>query len=358
MKKVLFTTTAALALSISCAAFADVHAGFSFSGTTKIGFNSDNDAATTDDEGGIFMDTDIDISASKSIGDYEIGAKAELDADWDEEDAATVDTASFGFDSAYVDTPIGKLTWSESADEGSAADLFYVDRDGQAEDVADLDGIANLLWEGNVGQFEYAIGTGSLEDGSSSSTPAPTNADDWSIGLGTALTTGAGDIDLGLGYVNNDGAGNTQTGVSADFGLGMASVGLSYLTGAQDTFGVKVGVDVTPELSVAVYYADNSAADNEYGAFVDYASGPFSIGFDYHTGDGAVVDNFEVDASYDTGAGATVYAGYDDASGESYVGAEVDIADGITGTVAWSDGHEVGGPEFTLGTSAFITIKY
>ena len=365
MKKVLFATTAAAALSISGAAFAGGHdsGNFGLSGKTSVGYNDEI-------EGGIFMDTDVDMKVSKSVGEYEIGGTFEFDSDWNEGDTGATPagttggevTTAFGFDNIYLDTPIGKLTFLESNDGGSASDLFYVDRDGQADDVQNLDGLASLLWEGNVGQFDYAIDSGDIDNGVD---------DDWSIGMGTSLSTGGGDFDIGVGYDNNSGgSGSSATGVSLDFGVGMFDVGVSYLAGAsEDTTAVVLGFDVTPELSVGAYYADNETSANEYGATLDYASGPLSIGVDIHMGEdtGGVSfdENYEIDVSYDTGAGATLYAGYDDNevnydgdAGSFYVGAEIDIADGITATVAYAEADEISGPEFKGGTSLFLTVKY
>lgn len=370
MKKVLFATTAAAALSISGAAFAAGHdsGNFGFSGTTKLGYNDNKN-------GGIFMDTDIDIVASKDMGDYEVGAKLELDGTWEE---VAGESTSVAFDSAYIKSSIGTLTFSESSDGTNASDAYYVDRDGMELDVLNLDGLASLRWNGDAGQVMYAIDTGDLNNGVD---------DDFGLGLGLGIASGAGDIDLGFGYDNNVSGDTTLSGstfgVSADFDLGMFAVGLSYADGnkytaadattgtpasiaAVSSMGIDIGFEVTPELELGVYYADNTG-DNEYGVTLDYSNGPISIAFDYDTGDGATTDNYEIDVSYDTGAGVVLYAGYDDqeantasagTTGAFYAGAEIDIADGISATVSYAEADEIGGPEFKDGTSAFVTIKY
>jgi len=359
MKKVLLATTAAAALSISGAAFADGHIteNFGFSGTTSFGYNDDI-------EGGIFMDTDLTLSASREVGDYEVGGAFEFDVDWNEGDTTINSTSTavggevttgFAFDNVFVDTPVGKLTFNESNDGASASDLFYNDRDGMADDVQNLDGFASLLWEGNVGQFDYAIDTGNIDNGSN---------DDWSLGVGTSFAAGGTDIDLGFGYDNDSTqgngivSGNSAWGISADFGLSIFDVGLSYIDGASESsFGVAANVDITPELNVGAYYAANSSTSDGFGITVDYATGPFALAFDYDTGNGDP-DNFEVDVSYNTGTGAIIYAGYDENDDAFYVGTEVDVADGIVATLAYSEADEVGGPEFKDGFSAFMTVSY
>ena len=368
MKKVLFATTALAALSMSGAAFAGGHASgnFGLSGETVVGYNDEI-------ETGIFQDTNIDIKASKDLGDYQIDAHGRLNLDWnegvDEDNDDDSTTAEVEFKKAALKTPVGTLTFSDSQDGTSASDLWYADRDGMEIDVQNLDGKGSLLWEGNVGQFEYAVDTGSIEN--NNGTADDPISDDWSIGLGTSLAAGGNDIDLGFGYDNNhNGANDDRLGVSADFGAGAFAVGLSYITGSvagvdESSIGVEVGYDITPDLNVEVFYAENDTADNQYGIGFDYSAGQFAIDFQYSTGDGAVEDNYEVNASFDTGVGATLFVGYDEletntdgGTGAFYAGTEIDIADGVTATVAYAEADEIDGPEFKEGTSAFLTLKY
>ena len=350
MKKVLFATTALAAVSLSGAAYSAAHdsGNFGISGETVVGYNDEI-------ENGIFQETNIDFKAVKDLGDYEVGGLARLNLDWTENAG---ESSGVEFKNAYVKTPVGTLTFADSQDGTSASDLWYADRDGMALDVQNLDGLASLLWEGNVGQFNYAIDTGDIDNNVD---------DDWSVGLGTTLSTGSGDIDLGFGYDNNSGGtGGDVFGVSADLSVGMVNVGVSYIDGSAETStGVAIDFDVTPELNVGAYYAMNDVADDKYGVTLDYATGPITIAIDYDTGNGATVDNYEIDVSYDTGAGITVFAGYDDQevnydgnNGSFYIGAEIDVADGVTATVAYAEADEIGGPEFKGGTSAFLTLKY
>lgn len=363
MKKVLFATTALAALSMSGAAFAGAHdsGNFGISGETVVGYNDNI-------ENGIFQETNIDLKASKDLGDYQIDAHGRLNFDWnegtDEDSDDDSTTAEVEFKKAALKTPVGTLTFADSQDGTGASDRFYKDRDGMALDVQNLDGIGSLQWEGNVGQFNYAVDTGSIENAVS---------DDWSVGLGTDIAVGGGDIGLGFGYDNNSGGTNSdRLGIGADFSFGMVEVGTSYMTGSvggvdETSVAVDLGFNVTPELEIGAYYAQNDVADNKYGVTLDYETGPITIAIDYDTGDGATVDNYEIDVSYDTGAGITLYAGYDDqeantasvgTTGAFYVGAEIAIADGIEATVAYAEADEIGGPEFKDGTSAFLKLKY
>jgi len=67
--------------------------------------------------------------------------------------------------------------------------------------------------------------------------------------------------------------------------------------------------------------------------------------------------NTEIDVSYDMGNGVVGYVGWDEADG-AYVGAEIDVADGIKATIAYAEADEIGGPEFKDGTSAYLSLTY
>jgi len=279
-----------------------------------------------------------------------------LNLDWREgaagtgEDDSGVDEVEFK--NIAVETSVGKLEYADSFDGTGASDSFYKDRDGMGYDMQNGDGHAGLKWSGDYGNFGYAIDAGDLNNGS---------GDDWSIGLGGDF----GPASVGFGYENDSHDGNGQQfGLSADFSAGIVDVGLSYIDGDGSSIGVAASAEVIPGLSVGAYYATNDMGsnaggsnDDKYGVTLDYANGPFTLAVDFDTGDGATVDNTEIDVSYDMGNGVVGYVGWDEADGY-YVGAQVDIADGVQATVAYAEADEIGGPEFKNGTSAFLTLTY
>ncbi len=341
MKNVLFTTTALAALAVGGSAFAAGHSSgnFGIAGSTDVGYNDDV-------EGGIFQQTNIDIKASKETGaGYTISGHARLNLDWDE---ATGESTSVEFKNIAVATPVGTLEFVDDGDGNGASDTWYADRDGMAVDVQNPDGLSQLKWEGTVGAFGYAVDAYDLNNGVD---------DDFSVGLGGDFGPAA----VGFGYDNNSSAGgNSAFAVSADFDAGIADVGVSYADNNGNTsIGLVASAEVYTGLTLGAYYAVNDPADDAYGVTVDYTTGGFTLAIDYNTGEGAIVDELEIDASYDLGNGVVLYAGHSDAAGEGYyVGAQIEIADGISATVAYSEADEIGGPEFKDGTSAYLSLTY
>ena len=341
MKNVLFTTTAVAALAIGGTAFAAGHASgnFGISGSTDVGYNDDI-------EGGIFQETNVDIKASKDAGNgYTISGHARLNLDWYE---GTGESTNVEFKNIAVDTPVGKLEYADSFDGTGASDSFYKDRDGMAEDMSNGDGHAGLKWSGDFGEFGYAIDAGNL-DGSST-----VNAGDhFTLGAGGSF----GAATVGLGFENNSHEGDgTVTGVSADFDLGGFDVGASYITSDVETsIGVAASTEITAGLTVGAYYATNDNAGDAYGVTLDYTMDALTVAVDWD--DNGTTTNTEIDVSYDMGNGVVGYVGWDEADG-AYVGAEVDVADGIKATIAYAEANEIGGPEFKDGTSAYLSLTY
>lgn len=346
MKKVLFTTTAIVAMS-SGMAFAASHSSgnIGFSGETVVGYNDDI-------EGGIFQETNIDVKASKDAGNgFMVGGHVRLNLDWAE---GAGESNNLEFKNIYVETPVGKLEYADSFDGTGASDTFYNDRDGMAEDMTNGDGHNGLKWSGDLGDFGYAIDAGNLSGNSTVNT-----GDHYTIGAGATF----GDFELGLGWENesHEGAGGV-IGVSADFSVAMLSVGASYIDSDVETStGIAVGYAVTPDLDLSVYYAMNDVAEDAWGVGVEYSANGFAIEVNYDDDGTDAFSSF--DASYEVAGFGTLFAGYDEGThsavgGAGYVGVEVDVADGITATVAYSDADEIDGPEFKDGTSAFLTLTY
>lgn len=365
MKNVLFTTTAVAALALGGTAFAAGHSSgnFGISGSTDVGYNdADNGTNATaananKSEGGIFQSTNIDVKASVDFGGgYTGAAHGRMNLDWDE---ANGEQSNVEFKNVSLTTPIGTLSFTDDGDGNGASDEWYVDRDGMAVDVQNPDGLSQLKWIGDVGNFGYAVDAYDINNATD---------DDWSIGLGGDF----GPVAVGLGYDNNTaGTGNSAFGISADFDAGIFDIGVSYADNeVNNSIGVAAAVEATPGLTVGAYYAVNDVTDDKYGVTLDYVMGGLTLAVDYNTGNGATVDEVEIDVSYDLSNGIVLYAGYSDgvqgatdpnpgAEEGYYVGAEIDVASGVKATIAYSpDAHEIGGPEFKHGTSAFLTLTY
>ncbi len=359
MKNVLFTTTALAALTLSGAAFAGGHASgnFGISGSTDVGYNDEK-------EGGIFQETNIDVKASKDAGNgVTVSGHARLNLDWREGAAGTGEDDSgvneVEFKNIKVETGVGTLQYADSFDGTGASDKFYKDRDGMSFDMQNGDGLAGLMWSGDMGSFGYAIDAAALNNGIS---------DDYSLGLGGDF----GPATVGFGFENNSHTGNgTQFGISADFDAGIADVGVSYIDNDNgNSIGLAASAEVSPGIKVGAYYAVNDPADDKYGVTFDYSNGPLTLAVDYDTGEnganGAGDDRIEVDASYDMGNGVVGFVGWDSLTtktsdgsmGALYVGAEVEIADGVSATIAYAEADEIGGPEFKDGTSAYLSLSY
>ena len=346
MKNVLFTTTAVAALAFGGTAFAAGHSSgnFGISGSTDVGYNDDI-------EGGIFAETNIDVKASKDAGNgVTVSGHARLNFDlYEDGDLTTAgeqftNTTSIELKNVTVETGVGKLEFADSFDGTGASDTFYKDRDGMQHDMQNGDGLTGLKWSGDMGNFGYAIDAGDLENNI---------GDDWSIGLGGDF----GPASVGFGYENNNHGGNgTQFGLSGDFSAGIADIGLSYIDNDNgNSIGVAASAEITPGVTVGAYYAVNDPNADAFGVSLDYANGPFTLAVDWD--DNGSTTNTEVDVSYDMGNGVVGYVGWDEADGY-YVGAEVDIADGVKATVAYAEADEIGGPEFKQGTSAFLSLTY
>ena len=342
MKNVLFTTTALAALAMGGSAFAAAHSSgnFGISGSTDVGYNDDI-------EGGIFQETNIDVKASADFGGgYTGAAHGRLNLDWHE---ATGEASNLEFKSVSVTTPVGTLEFVDDGDGNGASDEWYSDRDGMAVDVQNPDGLAQIKWQGEVGSFGYAIDAYDINNAAD---------DDFSIGLGGSF----GAASVGFGYDNNSGGASGSTfGISADFDAGIADVGLSYADNETNgsSIGLVASAEVAAGLTLGAYYAVNDPADDAYGVTVDYVMGGLTLAVDYNTGDGATVDELEIDVSYDMGNGVTAYAGHSDAAGEGYyVGAEIAVASGVTATLAYSEADDIGGPGFKDGVSAYLSLTY
>ncbi|OUS04142.1 hypothetical protein A9Q96_14360 [Rhodobacterales bacterium 52_120_T64] len=336
MKNVLLTTTA-LVLFAGAAA-----AEVSWSGGADIGYN-DSDEFDTD----LFYDANVDLLGSFDLGDgYAATISYGFDLEVDElsnDDNPTIE----------ITAPFGSLKGGDLNDKG-ASEYFYKDRDGMSVDVENHDTKArfDVRALAEFGAFGVAVGTQDADP-------------DTGLNFGAGGTFG--DVTVGFGFDDEDNAGGQRTAVSADMAFGAASIGVSYasIDGGQDSTGIAVGYDVSADLSVGVYYADNSVDGGNYGGSVDYAMGDLTVGLYYDFIDAGDYNQFGIDASYALMDNVTLYVGYLDLDGEvtsdddgGYVGVVYAINDNLSATISYAEGYEISGPEFRDGTTVMLSASF
>ncbi|MBL4871874.1 MAG: porin [Rhodobacteraceae bacterium] len=348
MKNVLLTTTALVIFAGAASAEVSLSAG------ADLGYN---DLVN----GGLFYDVNIDLTGTFDLGD---GYAATISYGFDFDNSGGLaypvpwsgaSTASFDtFPTIEITSPYGSLKGGDLGDKG-ASEYFYKDRDGMAIDAENHDSstrfdVRALVEFGNIG-----LAVGGAGDGAG-------GIDGLSVGAGTTF----GNITVALAYDEADAAlaGDTvlaTTGVSLDTTVGGASIGLSYISDTVDTStGVAVGFDVSADLSVGVYYANNSGGDDMYGVTAAYTMGALALDVYYDSGNGATVDTMGLNVSYDIMADLTGYAGvYNDSlTSVFYVGAVYAINDNLTATVSYADANEIDGPDFKDGTTVMLSASF
>ncbi len=340
MKNVLLTTTALVAMAGVAAA--DVN----WAGSADIGYN---DVI----KGGSYYDAALGVVGSMDLGDgYAASISYGLELDMINGAA----TANWGmYPTIEITAPFGSLKGGDLNDKG-ASEYFYADRDGMQLDAENHDSAGRFDLRALVEFGDYGLAVGGVAD-------AAGGLDGLSVGAGATF----GNITLGLSYdeadINLEASATTlaTTGLSIDTTFGAASIGLSYIDNTVDTsIGLEVGYDVSADLSVAAYYADNTGGANLYGVSVAYTSGALGLGAYFDSGDGATVDTMGVDVSYDVMAGLTGYVGAFDngITTDFYAGVVYDINDNLSVTVSYADANEISGPEFMDGTSVFISASF
>lgn len=343
MKNVLFATTALVAF-----------AGAASAETVNIDFVADMTVGYNDViERGLFLDSGLGFEASMDLGDN-VTATFEWEvATYDTSGPAfgvDVPTLVVGFDNG---TLAASLTLGDQDDAG-ASELYYADRDGMAIDVANSDDVVGAVAVVEFGDFAVAVG-------------CDINGTNDCIGMNVGASATFGSIDLGIGYDDAATAGGERTAVSADATFGSATVGVSYIADAtDDSIGVAVGYDVSEALSVAAYYAANSAAliTDAYGVSVSYTAGAMTVGAYYDDGDDGLgtntsVSSYGLDLGYEVSDQLTANAGvFDDGTFVYYVGIDYAVNDNISATVSYATANEISGPEYKDGITALITASF
>jgi hypothetical protein len=389
MKNVLLTTTALVAFA--GAAAADV----SWSGSADVGYNDEI-------KGGMFYDAALNVGASMDLGDG-YAASLSYGIELDMIDGAA--TANWGaYPTIEITAPFGSLKGGDLGDEG-ASEYFYADRSGMTQDVENHDSGARFDVRALAEFGAFGVAVGGQDDGAGGFS---------GINYGAGGTFG--DISFGLGYDDDDN-GVQVTAVSADTTFNGITVGVSYAAAVgstasfavdandaaaaadpavegtdfnttttvydENSIGLELGFEVSSDLSVGAYYANNSVAGDAYGVSASYTTGALTVGayFDhtvaygypgtgvdadadgYEAGAGTLAasenDEWGIDVSYAVSADLTAYAGYfDDGTGVSYVGATYAFNDSLSATVSYAEADEISGPEFKNGTTVMLSASF
>jgi outer membrane protein OmpU len=270
MKKVLFATTALVAMS--GAAMADV----SFEGAANVGIGELNGGS-----GDLEMYQNISLTAEMAGATdngltfgatLTIRSGDDLDLDvGDLNDDGTLSDISFG--SIFITGEFGTLTF---------------DRDG-IDNLQNDDFSHDLMYSYSIDAFTLSMTADVDDTGDGEEWSVQGSYDDDVINARVAVENG-GDFDLVLGYQIND---MIHVGVTHesdnDGGNGENTLNLQYATGP-----------VTVDL-------DLSDVDGEYDFSIGYAEGPLALYGKYGNND-ADVEDWDLSATYDLGGGLSVQA--------------------------------------------------
>jgi len=186
----------------------------------------------------------------------------------------------------------------------------------------------------------------------------------------------AGTVDFAVFYET------TAMGVNASTTVGGAALSFAYASqGANTSYGVGVGYDVTDTISVSGAYASNNTV-SQIGVGAAYDDGSISASLDYDvtaaTWDAEAGYTSEIAAGTTVTVGATfnsanvstgsidlvhvagdmsVYAGADTAS-NTYAGVVYDLGGGANAYGYYSNGTELGPQDWNAGTVVGLSIEF
>lgn len=359
MKKILLASAASVAFA--GAASAGGHVTYGFGGSLDFGWYDGNNANGFDVSGTIDFDMDADLGN---------GISANLNVQ------ISVSEGGFDFDQGSGDM---SFTISQDAgamggyikygdlDDGGASELFYASRSGMHLDVNNADNDDDFVARIDMDMLSVAVGC--TDVGGGDGPPCG----DFSFGAGMDV----GGLSIGFGYDQEAQSwSDSQWAISADTEVGAISLGVSYMAQSDgDTaMGIEVGADVTDNMSVGFYYANNDASwggstesDEVWGIDASFSSGAMELNASYEAEVGDSETRLRVWGSLDVAEGTTVHAGYqqDDSdfnggSGDSgfYAGITHEVSDLLTITASYSELYGEVGPEFGEGVALFGTVSF
>lgn len=371
MKRILLTSTALVAFAGAAAA------EVTWSGDAEVGYN---DKA----EDGFYFEAGLGIKASAELNNgLEAGFKFDVDVTMDRNDNADADDGTW--DNIEFDASDYELYL-----KSETAGMYFGDTKPAFEKV--LEGKFNSMIEGNTFMMaETFIEDGDVDDGAAKgdyvdgivrvegSIAGMTAAVSGLVyedaegeekigGMQLALDGSFGAYSFGLGFqqedtdVMVDGANSNVDEIFALYvggTFGGADVRLAHVANNSDevdSTAIQVAYPFGP-VKAAVFYSFEEE-DDTVGLELEYASGPAQVNFWYYDGG---IEEVGLEGHYDFSNGLVVKAGYietGDADGEGYVGAEYDLGGGASLVASYSEGDEIGRPEYKEGTTVAVSFEF
>ena len=355
MKNILLASTALVAFA--GVAFAEGHAGISFTGSADLGYN---DTAAGND--GFYSDLDL-VAGFATVLDNGLTAAASLNLD-------NLDTGT--------STENG-LDYSLSLTSETAG-LFYGDTkfaaethwtaagDMESDGFSEADGEVALRGDVMLGTVSASVSY-ALADADNAK-----NAIDDVTQLSIGASTDLGNVNVVLAYQEDTleaytGNGDFNTsdvfGLSAGTSFAGADVRVAFAEDDNsDSLGVNVAYPFGP-VTVTAYLVSESVGDDNLGINLSYSNGPLAIALDIDDDQGT--SKVGLEGSYDIGNGLMAYAGFltqDDKDDRYYVAGQYDLGSGASLQVSYADDDsnvdddEIGAGDYQNGTTVEVSFKF
>lgn len=365
MKRILLTSTVLVAFAGAAAA------EITWSGDAEMGYN---DKA----KDGFFFGAGLGIKGKAELNNgLEAGFTFDVDVTFTDDapgtNAGTFDAINFDASdySVYLKNDMATLTFGDTK---TAAERVFIGglktpiegntffgqetflEDSNIDDADDtVDGILRV--DAELAGFDVAVSGVVYND-----------AGDHKLGaLQVAASGSFNQFNFGFAYQQEDDdvtlvpASEGLFGVYGSTTFAGLDLTLGYVadqTNEENTFGATVAY-AFGDVKVAGLFAVESEGDNTFGVEAQYDAAPVLVNaYFYREGDN---NEIAVEAAYDVMADLTVKAGYikaDPADGEFYAGAEYDLGSGAALTASYSQGDEIGNPEYKEGTTLMVSFDF
>ena len=355
MKNILLASTALVAFAGT--AFAEGHAGISFTGSADLGYND----TVAGDENGFYSDLDL-VAGFTAVLDNGLTAASSLNLD-DLDD----NNSSNGLDySLSLKSETATLTYGQT--KFAAETHWTAAGDMESDGFSEADSEVALRGDVMLGTVSASVSY-ALADADNAK-----NAIDDVTQLSIGASTDLGNVNVVLAYQedtleaytgNGDFNKSDVFGLSAGTSFGGADVRVAYAEdNNSDSMGLKIAYPFGP-VTVTAYLVSESVGDDNLGINLSYSNGPLAIALDIDDDQGT--SKVGLEGSYDIGNGVMAYAGFltqDDKDDRYYVAGSYDLGSGASLLVSYADddsdvdGDEVGAGEYQVGTTVEVSFKF